>query len=124
MIKTKQPQVINEQRGKTAIVFFDITHELIDRVRGVRTYNLVQFVEVEKNGNITLEPTEENKIVFKESTVHSLFGALTLVEFQASQDALLIAQIDYINSYEWTGSEAMEPIRYWNLTASDLEIVA
>lgn len=123
MIKTTTPQVVNAQTGESAIVFFDITHELIDRMKGIRTFNLVHFIEVEKNGQTTLHPIGENKVIFKEATIQSLYGALTLTQFQNQMDALLIGQIEYINSYEWTGGEAMKPIRYWNLTASDLEIV-
>lgn len=125
MIKTKTPQVIDAQTGKTGIVFFSTSHELIDDLKGVRTYNIAKYIEVERDGNMVLMPIGENKIVFKESTIQQLFGSMTLADFQNEKNkSLLIGQIDFINKYEWTGNEAMPEIRYWDLTASDLEIVS
>ena len=49
---------------------------------------------------------------------------MTLKDFKDNKDSLLISQIDYINSYEWTGDEAQKkPVRFWSLTSNDLEIV-
>ena len=126
MIKTKTPQIVDAQNGVSQIVYFNISHELVDNLTKTRTYNVVTYIEqVNEQGQAQLVPIKENKATFKESTIQTLYGTLSLVEFQAIQDEALIAQIDYINSYTWTGTEAQQtPVKYWALTADDLEIVA
>ena len=126
MIKTKLPQIVDAQNGVSKVVYFKVSHELVDNLSGTRMYNVVSYIEqVNEQGQSQLVAIKENKAIFKESTIQALYGAMTLIEFQASQDALLIAQIDYVNSYDWTGDEAQkEPVKYWALTANDLEIVA
>jgi len=125
MIKTKSPQIVDAQNGVSQIVYFNISHELADNLAKTRTFNVVTYIEqTNEQGQTGLVAIKESKAIFKESTIQALYGSMTLVEFQASQDELLIAQIDYINSYTWTGTEAQKvPVKYWSLTASDLEIV-
>ena len=119
MIRTKQPQIIDAQNGKSEIVYFDISHELKDIVKGLVTFNMVSFIMVDGQ----LQAIKENKAVYKLSTFNALYGAMTLNDFNANIDALMIGQIDYINKYTWVGNEVQPPVRFWNLTSEDLEIV-
>ena len=124
MIKTKTAQIVDAQNVVSKVVFFDISHELVDNIKQTRTYNVVSLIEEVKEGNTILTPIKETKAIFKEATILNLFGTLTLADFKAQKDALLIGQIDYINSYQWTGTEAQDaPVRFWSLTSADLEIV-
>jgi len=119
MIRTKQPQLIDAQNGKSEIVYFDISHELKDIVKGLVTFNMVSFIMVDGQ----LHAIKENKAVYKLSTFNALYGAMTLNDFNDQIDSLMIGQIDYINKYTWVGTEVQDPVRFWNLTANDLEIV-
>ena len=119
MIRTKQPQLIDAQNGKSEIVYFDISHELKDIVKGLVTFNMVSFIMVDGQ----LQAIKENKAVYKLSTFDALYGAMSLNDFNNQIDSLMIGQIDYINKYTWVGTEVQDPVRFWNLTANDLEIV-
>jgi len=129
MIKTKTPQIIDAQNGISKIVFFNVSHETVNNLLKTRAYNVVSSVEetikdLEGKDKVVLTAIKENKAIFKESTIQALYGGMTLADFQSNQDALLIAQIEFINSYVWTGDEAQKnPVKYWNLTSQDLEIV-
>lgn len=65
-----------------------------------------------------LEIFRTEKALFKLSTFEALFGSLKESEY----DPVLIQQIAYVNSKEWTGDEIMQTY-YWNLGETDLEIV-
>ena len=123
MIKTKKVQLVNAQNGESAIVFFHCSHSAFDRVNNLRLFNIQTLIEVTENGQAGLKPIGESKAVYKEATFQALFGLKTVAEFEAELDALMIAQIDYINKYNWQGTEAQKPVKYWTLTAADLEIV-
>lgn len=123
MIRSKTPQLIDAQNQTSAIVYLDMNPAVQDRVGGIRKFNITTYIEITVDGVTTLRGIKENLAVFKETTFLSLWGDLTLIEFNDQMDANLITQIDYINSYDWDGTEAQQPVRFWNLTASDLEIV-
>jgi len=124
MIKTTTPQLIDAQNQISEIVYFDMGPSIHDRKDGLRRFNITIYVEaVNEEGENYYKGIKEEMSVFKEATFMGLWGNLTLIEFEAQVDANLISQIDYINSYTWDGTEAQAPVRFWNLTASDLEIV-
>jgi len=124
MIKSTTPQLIDAQNQISEIVYFDMGPAIHDRKNGLRKFNITTYIEdTDENGDPYFKGIKEDMSIFKEATFLGLWGALTIAEFEAQVDANLISQIDYINSYTWDGTEAQEPIRFWNLTASDLEIV-
>jgi len=69
--------------------------------------NVPRFVD------FTVQPAK-----YKKSTFNALFPNLTPADY----DANMIAQIEYVNSKDWTGNEAQK-VFFWDLTASDMEIV-
>lgn len=124
MIKSTTPQLIDAQNQVSEIVYLEMGPAIQDRKNGLRKFNITISIEdTDENGNTYYKGIKEDMSVFKESTFLGLWGTLTLAEFENQVDANLISQIDYINSYTWDGTEAQEPIRFWNLTSSDLEIV-
>jgi len=124
MIKSTTPQLIDAQNQISEIVYFDMGPAIHDRKDGLRRFNITIYVEaVNEEGENYYKGIKEEMSVFKEATFMGLWGNLTLIEFEAQVDANLISQIDYINSYTWDSTEAQAPVRFWNLTASDLEIV-
>jgi len=124
MIKSTTPQLIDAQNQISEIVYFDMGPAIHDRKDGLRRFNITIYVEaVNEEGENYYKGIKEEMSVFKEATFMGLWGNLTLIEFEDQVDANLISQIDYINSYTWDGTEAQEPVRFWNLTASDLEVV-
>lgn len=121
MIRSKQPQVINAMLGKSEIVYLEVAIHIIMSKIEQRHFIIYASYINEKGEHVVIS---ESKAVFKESTFMALFGALTLQQMKDQEDQLLIDQIDYINTYEWTGTEAQpEPVRFWNFTKDDLEIV-
>ena len=123
MIKSKTPQLIDAQNQVSAIVYLDMSPAIHDRVNGLRQFNITTYIEVTIDGVTSLQGIKENLAVFKDETFLAIWGDLTLIEFNDQIDANLIAQIVYINSYEWDGTEAQSPVRFWSLEATDLEIV-
>lgn len=120
MIKTKQPVLVDAEEQRSAIVYFEVTHYLVDRLNKKIYFNVGRFEENE-NGDLAL--VKEKKVAYKKSTYDALFGGLTEVEKEAQFDSLLIQQIHYVNNvHDWTGDEASR-VRYWDLTADDLEVV-
>jgi len=124
MIKSKTPQLIDAQNQINAIVFLDMGPAVQDRKNGLRKFNITTYVEAQnESGETVLHGIKENVAVFKESTFQSIWGTYTIAEFEANVDQFMIDQIEYINSYDWQGNESQAPVRFWNLTADDLEIV-
>lgn len=123
MIRSKTPQLIDAQNEVSAIVYLDMTPSIHDRTNGLRQFNITTYIEITIDGVSSLQGIKENLAVFKDATFFALWGDLTLIEFNEQIDVNLIAQIDYINSYTWDGTEAQKPVKFWSLEASDLEIV-
>lgn len=124
MIKSKEPQIIDAQNGISAVVFFEVTLERNDTLRGLRHFTITTYIEgTRENGEKFYHPINENVAIFKEETFKVLFGGLTLVEFDAQKNEIMKAQIEYANTHEWTGEEAQERVGYWGLMAADLETV-
>ena len=124
MIKTTTPQLIDAQNQISAIVYLDMGPAIHDRKNGFRRFTITTYIETTDNeGNTNLTGIKENIAIFKESTFLELWGSNTLSDFEANVDSFMIDQIEYINSYEWDGTEAQSPVRFWNLTSTDLEIV-
>tara|TARA_Y100000310_G_scaffold327888_1_gene395019 strand:- start:563 stop:940 length:378 start_codon:yes stop_codon:yes gene_type:complete len=124
MIKSKTPQLIDAQNQISSIIFLEMGPAIHDRKNGLRKFNITTYVEVDNGeGQIVMHGIKENMAVFTEATFIGLWGAYTIADFEANVDTFMIQQIDYINSYTWTGSEAQSPVRFWSLASEDLEIV-
>ncbi len=124
MIRTTSPQLIDAQNQISAIVYFDMGPAHHDRKNGIRRFTITSFVEAQdENGDTVKVPIKENIAIYKEATFLSLWGTYTLADFEINVDQFMIDQIEYINSYTWDGTEAQDPVRFWNLASSDLEIV-
>lgn len=124
MIRSKTPQLIDAQNQISAVVYLDMGPAIQDRKNGFRKFNITTYISsVNQEGQTVLTGIKENVAVFTEATFMSLWGTNTLADFEANIDNFMIQQIDYINSYTWAGTEAQQPVRFWNLTAADLEIV-
>ena len=125
MIKTKTAQIIDAQNGNVAEVYFSVTQERkLYSTKTIEFTILSSVIATDQNGNSQLVGIKENKAVFKLSTFDALFGAMTINEYEATKDQILINQIDYINKHVWTGNEPMLKNSYWNLVKTDLEIVS
>lgn len=126
MVVTKEPQIIDAQNGATAKVYFKILNETKDHTNNTR---VIIFATLVKDVVPSGEPVQYSQFgkdqfaVFKEATYMALFGDMKISEFEAVKYQLLIDQIGYINSYEWTGKEIQKPVRFWSLTSNDLELV-
>lgn len=142
MIRTTEAQITDAQNQVSKIIYFEMGPAVHDRINGIRRFIITSLVEVDPqlqsvdncrqvdisdgNGGTTtvyLQAIRENAAIFKEATFMSLWGAYTVAAFEANVDQFMIQQIDYINSYTWTGDEAQAPVRFWSLTDQDLEIV-
>ena len=124
MIKTKEPQLIDAQNKVGAIVYLQVTHEFKSHQEQLRKFTITTLIEqVNKEGQTVLLPIKENIAIFKESTFIEQWGAFTLSDFNKKIDTFLIEQVEYINTYVWTGEESQEPVRFWDLKAEDLEII-
>jgi hypothetical protein len=148
MIRTKQPQVVDAMNRESAVVYmeacnrreskeaqtvtFDVfmyTIESVTRIESVPTYktridengDTVNYVEFE-NKAVT-QPVKriisKREAVYKMSTFYGAVGNPTPSQY----DDVMIAQIAFINSKVWDGSE-VQKIYFWNLTASDVEKVS
>jgi len=124
MIRSTTPQLIDAQNQISSIVYLDMGPAIQDRKNGLRKFNITTYMpSLNQEGQTVLTGIKENVAVFTEATFMSLWGSNTLADFEANIDNFMIQQIAYINSYTWIGTEAQEPVRFWNLTAADLEIV-
>jgi len=122
MIRTKEAQIVDAQNGYAEVVYFHVSHDINNRQGGTRIFNIVTSVLVtNENNQSQLNHIKEVKAVFKESTFKKLFGSLTSIEFDAQIDALMIEQIDYINSL--APVEGVVNNKFWSLTSEDLEVV-
>jgi len=124
MIRTKTAQVIDAQNGMSEIVYFSITSEKKNYNTNTIEFTILSsIIGTNEAGQNGLFGFKENKAVFKLSTFNNLFGALSINDFEADKDQILIDQIDYINKHVWTGNEPMKKNSYWSLEKTDLEIV-
>lgn len=147
MIRTKQSQSINPRLRQSGIVYINAVNQFYNSKRNTVEFDIEQSILIpvtkqelafvlDENGQKTVDesgkfvtvnvnrvyPTfrlfSTEKAIFKKETFFSQIGAITPEQF----DENLIAQIAYVNSKEWTGTEIMQTF-YWNLGINDMEIV-
>lgn len=124
MIRTKQPKVINPQLGESAIIYFKTLVGISDYQNKTQHFNIGMFVKKQINGVDTfVSALPESMGTFNQSTFLSIFGDMTVTQFIDNLDSSLMAQIEYINNFQWSGEKTEKIIRFWDLTAADLEIV-
>jgi hypothetical protein len=148
MIRTKQPQVVDAMNRESAVVYmeacnrreskeaqtvtFDVfmyTIESVTRIENVNvlktrldgeTGETVNYYEAEER-NVTrpfLKIISKRDAIYKMSTFYGAVGNPTPSQY----DDVMIAQIAFINSKVWDGTEAQK-VYFWELTASDVEKV-
>jgi hypothetical protein len=145
MIRTKQPQVISGRNRLNAVVYIDVkgpdatATDIVTFNMGfhilLTSYETVIEMrpngEVNEEGNPIMVSTEvtyakpylklvDNEVAkYKKSTYYGAVGNPSYTDF----DQVMISQIEYVNSRTWTGNE-LQQVYFWNLTASDLEVVS
>jgi hypothetical protein len=146
MIRTKQPQVVDAMNRESAVVYmeacnrreskeaqtvtFDVFMYTIESVTRVENVNIlktrldgetgetVNYYEAEER-NVTrpfLKIISKRDAIYKMSTFYGAVGNPTPSQY----DDVMIAQIAFINSKVWDGTEAQK-VYFWELTASDVE---
>ncbi len=121
MIRTKTAQVIDARTNKSEVVYFHLMDEVKNEAsQTVTFYIATSYLNAE---NQFQQFGEISKATYAKSTFMTLFGEMSINEFEAAKDTLMIGQIDYINKYEPTGEEKFPFSKFWALTAEDLEIV-
>ena len=143
MIRTKQPQVVDAMNRESAVVYmeacnrreskeaqtvtFDVFMYTIESVTRVESVNVIktredgsEYYETEM-ANVTrpfLKIISKRDAIYKMSTFYGAVGNPTPSQY----DDVMIAQIAFINSKVWDGTEAQK-VYFWELTASDVEKV-
>lgn len=126
MIRTKEAQLINPQLGESDVVYFKTLVGISDHVNDLERFNIGVFVKKMIENVEYFVPAyanNESMGTFQKSTFLSIFGAMTLNDFHANLDFSLMQQIEYINNFNWSGVPTEQIIRFWDLSASDMEIV-
>jgi hypothetical protein len=126
-VRTKQPQEINSQLGINETVYFEIDPlywgaTVINTENGdtpVYQFTMYEYT-IDSNGN--RKPIITIPIYYKTATYDSMFGSFGSIELKDSFDDLIISEIDRVNQIPFSPNR-VQNIRYWNLTASDLEKV-
>ena len=144
MIKTKQPQVldavnridsivymeVDNRREPADMVIFDVIFKVLDIEHRTVT-EMRANGEVNEDGNAIMVSTNvtyarpylktihTREAKYKKSTFYNVIGSPNPSQY----DALMVAQIEYVNSRTWTGNE-LQQVYFWDLTANDLEVVS
>lgn len=120
MIQSIEPQVVDGQNKKSEIVYMTLFQGAPDYIKKTRLFTVLISLKQEDGSHLGIR---ENKAIFKEKTFMNLFGHLTMKEFSEQGDELMIAHIAFINTYNWTGLESQDKVRFWDLKASDMKKV-
>jgi hypothetical protein len=144
MIRTKQPQIVDSMNRESAVVYmeacnrreskeaqtvtFDVFMYTIESVTSEEPLNVLktredgsEYYDTEM-ANVTrphLKIISKRDAVYRMSTFYNVVGNPTPSQY----DDVMIAQIAFINSKVWDGSE-VQKVYFWNLTASDVEKVS
>jgi len=126
-VRTKQPQKVNDQLKISEIVYFEIEPlywgaTTVNSENGetpVYQFTMYEYT-IDSMGN--RKPIMTIPIWYKTATYDAMFGTIGSVELKASFDDLIISEIDRINKIPFSPNR-IQNIRYWDLTASDLEKV-
>ncbi len=126
-VRTKQEQEINSQLGIFGIIYFELDPNdwgatTVNSENGdVNVYRFMMHeYTFDENGN--KKPIFSFPILYKTSTYESLFGTIGPIQLKAQFDDLIIAEIDRVNKIPFSRNR-IQNVRYWNLTATDLEKV-
>lgn len=127
-VRTKQEQEINSQLGIFGIVYFELDPNnwgatTVNSENGdVNVYRFIMHeYMLDENGN-RKNIVPSFPILYKASTYETLFGTIGPIELKAQFDDLIIAEIDRVNKIPFSPNR-IQNIRYWDLTANDLEKV-
>lgn len=126
-VRTKQPQEVNSQLQINEIVYFEIDPynwgaTTVNSENGetpVYQFTMYEYT-IDSNGN--RKPIMTIPILYKTATYDGMFGTIGSVELKNSFDDLIISEIDRVNKIPFSPNR-VQNIRYWDLTASDLEKV-
>ena len=148
MIRTKQPQVVDAMNRESAVVYmeacnrreskeaqtvtFDVFMYTIESVTRVENVNILKTrLDGETGETVNYYEAEERMVtrpflkiiskrdaIYKMTTFYGAVGNPTPSQY----DDVMIAQIAFINSKVWDGTEAQK-VYFWELTASDVEKV-
>jgi hypothetical protein len=143
MIRTKEPQIVDAMNRESAVVYleacnrreskeaqtvtFDVFMYTIDTITAIEYKNTpyqneqgeTYYVNEPKTVTIPIKRIiSKRDAIYKMSTFYGAVGNPTPDQY----DDVMIAQIDFINSKVWDGTEAQK-VYFWNLTASDVEKV-
>lgn len=118
-VKTKQAQLIDAQNGISEVVYFKKLAMTVNDLEDTVSFVIGTFV---KQGE-EYHQVKATPCIFKQSTFEALFGEMTISQFNQSIPTIMIQQIDYVNKKTWDGTEIMPQIKFWSLSATDLEIV-
>jgi hypothetical protein len=144
MIRTKQPQVLDAMNRITSIVYMDVSGPDA-REQGIVKFNVnfhvidIEYkteIEMRPNGDLNelgeqilastlvtyakpfFKTVHSREVKYRDAVYYDVVGNPKPNQF----DALMITQIEYVNSRVWTGNE-LQQLYFWELTANDLEIV-
>jgi len=126
-VRTKQPQLINAQLKISDIVYFEIDPNdwgasKVNTENGeVDAYRFVMH-EYAVDENENRKPIMSIPILYKKATFISMFGNSSIVDILNNADDSIIFEIDRVNKIPFSPNR-IQNIRYWDLTASDLEKV-
>lgn len=126
-VRTKQPQLINAQFQFSDNVYFEIDPDdwgatVVNSKDGyVPAYRFVMHeYSLDVLGNRM--PIMSIPILYKKSTFIQFFGNLSVNEILANADDNIITEIDRVNKIPFS-TNRIQNVRYWDLTATDLEKV-
>jgi hypothetical protein len=126
-VRTKEQQEINSQLGIFGVVYFELDPNdwgatTVNSENG--EVNVYRFVmneyTIDENGN--RKSLFTFPILYKTATYDAMFGTIGSVALKQQFDDLIITEIDRVNKIPFSQNR-IQNIRYWNLTATDLEKV-
>ena len=148
MVRTKQSQIVNARLCTSGIVYMRASNQQRNSSKGIVQLDIelaiIQDVITEENVNIVdennlpkvdgagnlmhevvtvktpkLRVFEVHKAYFKEKVFDTVLKNPTPADY----DKMLMEQIVFLNSKEWTGKE-IQQTRFWNLGAKDMESIS
>lgn len=126
VVRTKQPVTVNDQLGIQKQVYFKLGDWYFGKARSAQgeevdavQFQVIQYFKDDNGDDVLMNVSNA---IYKRSTFFAQFGSLTFDAFVAGWPHMMIQQMAYVNSKEWTGTE-VQYIRYWGLNADGFEVV-
>jgi hypothetical protein len=126
VVRTKKVVPVDGQLGIDKQVYFKLGDWYFGKARTPQgeevdavQFQVIQYFKDEDGNDVVMRATNAT---YRRSTFFSQFGEMTFNAFVTMWPHLMIQQMAFVNSKEWTGNE-VQYIRYWNLTADDFEVV-